>query len=719
MTVAQGSRRERILSLLGAGDQGAPLVDRVCEVSVAILGASGAGVSLVGGASHQMVTHGTTMFAADLEDLQIRLGEGPGLQAIRTASPSLVPELAQHQTEFWPTFAKQALDRGVHAVFAFPLESGVTTLGALDLYREAPGPLTGLELMDALTLTEIATRGMSRAVDMGVTVRQALAQVWPDRGDDPGGPGPGADRLRLLTAGLTGAEAAPATQTPEGAARQVLVVDDEDGMRLVLGRALGRLGYRVLLAATLDAAIEQLAGNPDLDAVIADTALPVGLDFAGAVIRYHPAVPLLFLTGGPTASGALDDPLIRLVPKPVGIDDLRAQLEELIERADRARTRGTTPVTAAGRGTAGAGAVIGSRDRRIEAGGRLGALPELDQTTATWAAVSGLAGLEPVSAVPGAVESTRLAALGLFAAGVANEVNNMLAVVAMRADLLSATDVGGGGPSAAVTEDANAITAAAARASELVQQLMLFAGQRTLDRGPVDVAALVGDLRARLDEIAGAAGDVACTVQPVPEVLADHEHLERIILNLVRNGLEATAPPPGTASPLGTDGGRSVPASGTPPRRARVQVRVAPTPTGQGTDTGPLHPTPGRAGGRTAAGVVIEVSDCGQGMADDVRARAVEPFFRAFSSPGGSGLGLSTVWGLVSQHGGQLDVDSAPGRGTTVRVTLPAAPQQDHPTPTPTPGKRRTVRPRTRPPVRDHSSGSAPGWSGGSGPGAL
>ena len=62
----------------------------------------------------------------------------------------------------------------------------------------------------------------------------------------------------------------------------------------------------------------------------------VGLLFASAVIEYHPGVPILFLTGGPTADGVLDDPLVALVPKPVRIDELRNELAELIDRADRA-----------------------------------------------------------------------------------------------------------------------------------------------------------------------------------------------------------------------------------------------------------------------------------------------------------------------------------------------------------------------------------------------
>ena len=746
------SRREQILALLTAGDPDTPLVQRVCEVSAAVLGVSGAGMCLIGGRSQQIVVHGTTALAEQLEDLQLTLGQGPCMQAVRTGSPILVPDLATHQTVSWPVFADHARDRGVRALFAIPLETGITTLGALDLYRDTPGPLSGAELMDALLLTAIAAQAMAaqrdrvyldgsvsalhwvatghplhaasthpaeptdpagpaplaepagtprpggevvtrgRAVDLGITVAQARQPLWPDRGNDPIGDRPGPDPLPDLTTDQTTAHTTalrvPDTEQdrpgrgpgPEG--RPVLVVADEPGMRLVLGRALRRLGYRVLLADTVAAGIGQLPAHPELAAVIADVTMPTppGPDFGAAVIEHHPGVPILFLTGGPTASGVLDDPLIGLVSKPVAIGDLHTQLARLIDRA--AETAAAPPGTPGERTAAGRGPLIGAPGRRVEPGGRLAVLPELDADTVTWAAVAGLAGLTTappdagpagLSAAPGAGESARIANLGLFAAGVANEVNNMLAVVAMRADLLADGD-DGHPPTPAAVEDITAITAAATRASGLVTQLMLFAGQRTLDRGPVDLAELVTDLRPRLDDIAGGPGIVACTVEPVPPITADHEHLERVLLNLIRNALDATTPPtpanPTTAAPDGATTGAATTSAattgaattsaamtggdGAPPR---VRVRVTPTP----------------AGALTPA-VVLEVADSGPGMTPDVLARATEPFFRTATTPGGSGLGLAIVAGIITQHGGTLDLDSLPGRGTTVRVTLPTDP---------------------------------------------
>lgn len=536
-------RREQLLALLTAGNPEVPLVQRVCEVSAALLGVSGAGMCLVGGRAQEIVVHGTTPLAEELEDLQVTLGQGPCMQAVRTGSPTLVPRLVGHRTSSWPVYAEQAAARGVRAVFSFPLESGITTLGAVDLYRDSEGPLTGAQLVDALTLTALAAQAMlaqrdrvyldgsvsalhwisnghpaatvegtltrARAVDLGITVAQALAPLRPDRANDSLGATPeltrAADRglddaahrtaelRRLQPAGIPGDRAAAGESTG-----LVLVVDDEPGMRLVLGRALRRAGYRVLLADTTAAGISQLAAHPDLDAVVADVTVPtaLGLDFAAAVIDHHPGVPILFLTDGPTASSVLDDPFVGLVARPVPIDDLLAQLAELIDRADRIATIPSVQDSPAQRAAAGSSAVIGRSGRRIARGGRLGVLPELDLPTVTWAAIAGFAGptgnpaqsadlsaTPGLSAVPGAAESTRLASLGMFAAGVANQVNNMLAVVSMRADLL-ADGAEGELPSPAATEDIAAIGAATTRASGLVQQLMLFRGAADPRPGP-------------------------------------------------------------------------------------------------------------------------------------------------------------------------------------------------------------------------------------------
>lgn len=175
---------------------------------------------LVGGRRRQIVVHGTDPLSKELEDLQLTLGEGPCMQAVRTGSPVAAPDLVEAAAVAWPSFAEQAVARGVRALFSYPLRvsypvrGGTVHLGVLDLYRHSPGPLTESQQLDAVLLTDTASRAMlaqkdrasldrsvsalrwltgeerltgtgrGRAVDLGITVEQALAPNRPDGGDD-------------------------------------------------------------------------------------------------------------------------------------------------------------------------------------------------------------------------------------------------------------------------------------------------------------------------------------------------------------------------------------------------------------------------------------------------------------------------------------------------------------------------------------------------------
>lgn len=151
------SRRAEIFTLLTSAEGTVPLVQRTCEVAAALLGASGAGICLIGGAHHQVAVHATDLLVHDLADLQADLGQGPCLEAVRGGVPVLVADLQRHPHTGWPVYAEQALDRGVRALFSFPITVGHLQVGSLDLYRDAPGAPTAAELADVAVVLDITT----------------------------------------------------------------------------------------------------------------------------------------------------------------------------------------------------------------------------------------------------------------------------------------------------------------------------------------------------------------------------------------------------------------------------------------------------------------------------------------------------------------------------------------------------------------------------------
>jgi signal transduction histidine kinase len=131
----------------------------------------------------------------------------------------------------------------------------------------------------------------------------------------------------------------------------------------------------------------------------------------------------------------------------------------------------------------------------------------------------------------------------------------------------------------------------------------------------------------------------------VPAVIVDVEQLERVMINLVMNSVDAIAARGTIAIDAGT---------------TELDERAA--------DAANIRP---------GTFVVISVTDTGSGMGPDVLAHLFEPFFTTKPPGQGTGLGLATVFGIVRQAGGTVDVESAPQRGTTFRVLLPVAAPDD------------------------------------------
>ena len=236
-------------------------------------------------------------------------------------------------------------------------------------------------------------------------------------------------------------------------------------------------------------------------------------------------------------------------------------------------------------------------------------------------------------------QSHKMEAIGRLAGGVAHDFNNLLTIIMGRA-MIGLTQVSGGHPTHQALES---IKAAADRAAALTRQLLAFSRKQTIQPRVVDLHGVLVGLGPMLERLLGE--DVEFKIVqggPLWSVLADPGQLEQVIFNLTVNARDAMP-----------DGGRlTLEASNI--LRGDPAVNLPSTASGE-------------------AYVMLEVADTGAGMDPETQARIFEPFFTTKELNRGTGLGLSTVHGIVSQHGGVVLVDSIVGQGTTFRILLPRA----------------------------------------------
>ena len=266
------------------------------------------------------------------------------------------------------------------------------------------------------------------------------------------------------------------------------------------------------------------------------------------------------------------------------------------------------------------------------------------------------------------VRSEKLRALGQMVAGIAHDLNNILAVILGQVELLR---LRGTAPEAATA--LQTVATAASDAATIVRRLQEFARQRTAGPlSPVDLAPLVREAleltrphwrdavqrHGHVIEAHVALGDLPPVLGSPPEI---REALANVILNaadampaggtLTIRGAAVPAPPPGEGS--------------APDPQQGWSLRAA----------SGLNGPAGSAGGPGAEWVEVRVQDTGVGMPEDVRRRIFEPFFSTKGGRG-TGLGLSIVYSIMERHGGHVDVSSVPGQGTTVTLRF----QPAHPT---------------------------------------
>ena len=155
-----GARLLRILTRLHDADGPGPAPARLCEVCADVMAMTGAGIMLMSGEVPRGSVCSSNSVSALIEDLQYTLGEGPCVDAYQQDQPILEPDLAGAGGARWVAFAPPAVAAGAVAVFGFPMRVGAIRIGALNVFRDRPGPLDDEQYADGLVLAGVAARAV-------------------------------------------------------------------------------------------------------------------------------------------------------------------------------------------------------------------------------------------------------------------------------------------------------------------------------------------------------------------------------------------------------------------------------------------------------------------------------------------------------------------------------------------------------------------------------
>ncbi|HKW47163.1 MAG TPA: ATP-binding protein [Gemmatimonadaceae bacterium] len=270
-------------------------------------------------------------------------------------------------------------------------------------------------------------------------------------------------------------------------------------------------------------------------------------------------------------------------------------------------------------------------------------------------------------------QAQKMEAVGQLAGGIAHDFNNLLTVITSYGAMVMA-DMPRESPHAA---DVQEILNAANRASSLTRQLLAFSRRQVLQPNVLDLNALTGNLEKMLRRLLREDIRLVTTFDPkLALVNADAGQLEQVIVNLVVNARDAIT------------------------RGGRISIETSNVMLGEG--YGPMH-----ANAPAGPYVLLSVSDTGKGMDKETQAHIFEPFFTTKPVGQGTGLGLSTVYGIVKQSGGYVWVYSELDRGTIFKIYLPAVAGSPNvgdvdrePTPEPTSAPERILLVEDEPNVR-------------------
>ncbi|MHB1295007.1 MAG: hybrid sensor histidine kinase/response regulator [Anaerolineae bacterium] len=234
-------------------------------------------------------------------------------------------------------------------------------------------------------------------------------------------------------------------------------------------------------------------------------------------------------------------------------------------------------------------------------------------------------------------QAQRMEAMGRLAGGVAHDFNNLLTVINGYSEFM----LEGMAQDDPLIDDLSEIRAAGERAASLTRQLLTFSRKQVFEPRPVDLNAVLSGMTRMLQRILGE--DIELVLRQAPQVgtiRADPGQIEQVIVNLAVNARDAMP-----------NGGRLI--------LSTKDIHVE-----EGHSVMRLDPAPGSY-------LLLTVSDTGCGMPREVLSHLFEPFFTTKEPGQGTGLGLSTVYGIVKQTGGSIHVSSEMGKGSTFRIFLP------------------------------------------------
>jgi PAS domain S-box-containing protein len=233
-------------------------------------------------------------------------------------------------------------------------------------------------------------------------------------------------------------------------------------------------------------------------------------------------------------------------------------------------------------------------------------------------------------------QARKMEALGRLAGGVAHDFNNLLTVISGYGQL-AIESIGSSSPER-LTGYVQEILNSARRASGMTGQLLAFSRRQAVQPRVLDLSEVLRNVEHLLQRMIGEHVDlsVRCGHEPCL-IRADPHQIEQVLMNLAVNARDAM--------PLG----------------GLLEIECS------------VLPTPVERSGAPPLGVLLDVRDTGIGMDESVKAQMFEPFFTSKDKGKGTGLGLSTVYGVVSQAGGEIEVDSEPGAGTHFRIYFPQA----------------------------------------------